>query len=77
MTAVQPASVPSHDLLRDSARAWFETLRDQICAAFEQIEDEAMAQSSPTLPGHEPQAVSSGRHGSARLKTARRAVVAS
>ncbi|MFT8657156.1 MAG: oxygen-dependent coproporphyrinogen oxidase [Acetobacter papayae] len=53
MTAVQPASVPSHDLLRDSARAWFETLRDQICAAFEQIEDEALAQSSPTLPGHE------------------------
>lgn len=53
MTAVQPASVPSHDLLRDPARAWFETLRDRICAAFEQIEDEAAAQSSPTLPGYE------------------------
>jgi coproporphyrinogen III oxidase len=53
MTAAQPASVPSHDLLRDPARAWFETLRDRICAAFEQIEDEALAQSSPVLPGHE------------------------
>jgi coproporphyrinogen III oxidase len=30
---------PPHAALRDSARAWFETLRDHLCAAFEAIED--------------------------------------
>lgn len=33
------------------AKAWFETLRDQICAAFEQIEDEAPADLYPGAPG--------------------------
>ena len=30
---------PPHEALREPARAWFETLRDRLCAAFEAIED--------------------------------------
>ena len=30
---------PPHDALKDAARAWFEGLRDSLCAAFEAIED--------------------------------------
>jgi coproporphyrinogen III oxidase len=33
------------------ARAWFETLRDEICAAFEALEDEAPAALYPGAPG--------------------------
>ena len=33
------------------ARAWFEGLRDQICAAFERLEDEAPAELYPRAPG--------------------------
>ncbi len=33
------------------ARAWFEALRDQICAAFEALEDEAPAALYPGAPG--------------------------
>ncbi len=33
------------------ARAWFEALRDQICAAFEALEDEAPASLYPGAPG--------------------------
>jgi coproporphyrinogen III oxidase len=33
------------------ARAWFESLRDQICAAFEALEDEAPADLYPGVPG--------------------------
>jgi coproporphyrinogen III oxidase len=33
------------------ARAWFETLRDQLCAAFEALEDEAPAALYPGAPG--------------------------
>ncbi|CCD90690.1 coproporphyrinogen III oxidase [Bradyrhizobium sp. ORS 375] len=32
------------------ARAWFENLRDQICAAFERLEDEAPAELFPRAP---------------------------
>ena len=33
------------------ARAWFETLRDRICQAFERLEDEAPAELYPGNPG--------------------------
>jgi len=36
-TAEKPAPV-AHEALREPARAWFEALRDRLCAAFEAIE---------------------------------------
>ncbi|MFY8210334.1 MAG: oxygen-dependent coproporphyrinogen oxidase, partial [Caulobacter sp.] len=39
------------DSQKAAARAWFESLRDQICAAFEQLEDEAPADLYPGAPG--------------------------
>jgi coproporphyrinogen III oxidase len=38
------SSPPAHEALKPQARAWFESLRDRICAAFEGIED---AQAGP------------------------------
>ena len=34
-----PHATPPHLALQDAARAWFEGLRDSLCAAFEAIED--------------------------------------
>jgi len=39
------------DERKAQAKAWFESLRDQICAAFEQIEDEAPTDLYPGAPG--------------------------
>ncbi|MGX7346033.1 oxygen-dependent coproporphyrinogen oxidase [Acetobacter pasteurianus] len=53
MTPTDTADVSAHQTLREPARQWFESLRDKICAAFEAIEDDAVKQNSPVLPGHE------------------------
>ena len=39
---------------KDTARSWFEDLRDQICAAFEAIEDDAPDAIAETLGGPPP-----------------------
>lgn len=36
---------------KENARTWFESLRDQICAAFEKLEDECDTQMPDTAPG--------------------------
>jgi coproporphyrinogen III oxidase len=48
------------DERKTRARSWFESLRDDICAAFERLEDDAPASLYPGAPG-----VSCARHGSA------------
>ena len=42
---------PLMDDRKTRARAWFEELRDRICAAFEALEDEAPADLYPGDPG--------------------------
>jgi coproporphyrinogen III oxidase len=48
MNEISPVSAPAvpHEALKPDARAWFESLRDRICAAFEAIEE--------TLPASAP-----------------------
>ncbi|MGI9414895.1 MAG: oxygen-dependent coproporphyrinogen oxidase, partial [Hyphomicrobiales bacterium] len=41
----------SVDQRKKTARAWFETLRDQICAAFEEIEDDLSGPLAERAPG--------------------------
>ena len=48
----QPApAIAGSDLQCQSAHAWFEDLRDQICAEFERLEDEALDALYPGEPG--------------------------
>ena len=48
---VPPPATTDPDVRKATARAWFESLRDAICAAFEQLEDEADPDLFPGAPG--------------------------
>jgi coproporphyrinogen III oxidase len=49
-----PLDTPAHAALQDAARAWFESLRDRICAAFEAIEDAQPAPPAARLTDRAP-----------------------
>ena len=50
-SAEEPVAPPPHHALKQSAQAWFETLRDRICAEFEAIEDAQAGPRSLLAPG--------------------------
>lgn len=51
MSTEQDLDAQNLDAKKARARAWFESLRDQICAEFERLEDEAPADLYPGAPG--------------------------
>ncbi|PHY18874.1 oxygen-dependent coproporphyrinogen oxidase [Caulobacter sp. BP25] len=51
MSTEQDLDAQDLDAKKAHARAWFESLRDQICAEFERLEDEAPADLYPGAPG--------------------------
>ncbi len=55
-TQALPMGAASHEPWKEPARAWFETLRDRLCATFEAIEDE-----QPLTPGPQPADLPPGR----------------
>jgi len=60
-SSLEHQNAPPHAGMKSEAQAWFESLRDQICSAFEAIEDE-MAQAVPgAAPGRFTRTPWSGR----------------
>ena len=51
MSTVAIDNDPQLEARQERARVWFESLRDQLCAAFETLEDEAPASLYPGEPG--------------------------
>jgi coproporphyrinogen III oxidase len=54
-TPPRPLAAPEEmERRKQAARQWFESLRDQICAAFETVEDEAVGPWHPETPKDAP-----------------------
>jgi len=50
-TPNEPDKTIAHEALKPAARAWFESLRDRLCAAFEAIEDSVDIPPTDRAPG--------------------------